>query len=66
MAIIGAAAGFVIGYLLPMLVMYVETRRTGYDAGNAGVLICCTVPLLTIAGAFAGRFVGRRMDRTLR
>lgn len=63
MGIFVAAVGFVTGYLLPMLLMAIETKRTGYDAGNAGVLICCTVPVLTVAGFFVGHFVGRRMDR---
>jgi hypothetical protein len=57
MGIFGAAVGFVAGYLLPMVLMAIETKRTGYDAGNAGVLICCTVPLLAVAGLCVGYFV---------
>ncbi|MEM6551688.1 MAG: hypothetical protein AAF750_06140 [Planctomycetota bacterium] len=36
--------------------------RTGYDAGNAGLLFCCTLPTLPVIGLAAGFALGLKLD----
>lgn len=56
--VFAGAVGFVIGLVLAVVPVFVmmemSFRATGYDAGNGGILLCCTVPTLPIFGALAG------------
>lgn len=59
LAIAGAGVGFLVGYLLPMLVV----NLAGVRAETGDMAACCMVPLLTIAGGVGGFFYGRDLDR---
>lgn len=58
MEVVGGIIGGGIGLFLAIVPLYVlmelSYERTGYDAGNAGVFFCCTVPTFPIIGAFIG------------
>ena len=59
MAALGAGAGFLIGWLLPMiLVSLVEASPDRADRAA-----CCMVPLLVIAGGVGGLFYGRQLEQ---
>ena len=62
-AVLGAGVGLWLAVYPLFFWMQAHQARTGFDAGNAGVLFVCTVPLLVPAGAFTGAFIGRRIGR---
>ena len=59
MAVVGAGAGFLIGYLLPMLVI----NLAGVSPDRADQASCCMIPVLMIAGGVGGFFYGRQMNQ---
>jgi hypothetical protein len=60
MAAVGAGAGFLIGWLLPMML----SSLLEFSPDRADQLSwCCMTPLLTIAGGLAGFFYGRQLDQ---
>lgn len=59
MAAVGAGAGFLIAYLLPMLIIDVA----GVSPDRADQASCCMIPLLVIAGGVGGFFYGRQMEQ---
>lgn len=52
--VLGAVVGLIAAIVPLFLMMEISYRITGYDAGNAGVLFCCTVPTFPIIGAMVG------------
>ncbi len=65
-AVVGAGAGFLVGYLLPLALTSIEAIRSGVGQDNTGAVICCTAPLLTIAGGVGGFLFGKRLDQQKR
>lgn len=60
-------AGALVGAALAVTPIWYSMQRyteeTGYDAGNAGVLFCCTVPTFPMIGIAIGAAIGRAIDR---
>ena len=69
LAVIGALIGLLAAILswIPLgFWMYSYQKRTGYDAGNAGVLGCFAVLLFPAVGGALGAIVGSVINRKAR
>ncbi|MEM6552961.1 MAG: hypothetical protein AAF750_12665 [Planctomycetota bacterium] len=62
LAICGLVLGLLAAISVPYLLMRWSQWRTGYDAGNAGILFCCTLALFPLVGLIAGLLVGTSLD----
>ena len=64
LAIAGTVLGAVLAVVPVWMMMSHYTNQTGYGAGNAGVLFCCSVPLFPPLGLALGMAVGYAIDRS--
>ena len=64
MAIAGAVLGGVLAVVPLWMMMSYSESQTGYDAGNAGVFFCCTVPLFPPIGLALGIAAGYAIDKS--
>jgi len=59
---LGAVLGAVLAVVPLTLMMAYEEARTGFGAGNAGVLFCCTIPVVPIVCMAIGGSIGYWID----
>ncbi len=61
-AIVGGALGCFLAVVPLWMLMARSSERTGYDAGNAGVLFACTVPFVPPVAIAIGAALGFLLD----
>ena len=66
MAIAGAVLGAVLAVVPVWMMMQDYTNKTGYAAGNAGIIFVCTVPLFPPLGLALGMAIGYAIDNPQR